>query len=134
MQARHGGFSISRGARSMTRQIIIVEDDASQRRSLTRWAKVSGYEVFAFASASAFLACDIHVREGCLILDVGLPDIGGGELKRRLVAKGRDLPTVFITALTDDEVAVALRGIDAPHVLRKPFDTTALEAAIESVV
>jgi DNA-binding response OmpR family regulator len=43
------------------------------------------------------------------------------------------LPTVFITALTDDEVAIALRGIDAPHILRKPFDTTALEAAIEAV-
>ena len=40
------------------------------RRSLTRWAKVSGYEVFAFASASAFLACDIHARDACLILDL----------------------------------------------------------------
>ena len=103
------------------------------RRSLTRWAKVNGYEVFAFATASAFLACDIHVREGCLVLDVGLPDIGGGELKRLLIAKGRDLPTVFITALTDDEIAVALRGIPAPCVLRKPFDTSSLEAAIEAV-
>ena len=103
------------------------------RRSLTRWAKVSGYEVFAFASASAFLACDFHVRDGCLVLDVGLPGIGGGELKRRLIAQGRDLPTVFITALTEDEITVALRGIDAPHVLRKPFDTASLESAIEAV-
>ena len=117
----------------MTRQLIIVEDDASTRRSLTRWAKVSGYEVLAFASASAFLACDIHVTDCCLILDVGLPDIGGGELKRQLVASERDLPTVFITALTDDEVAVALRGIEAPCVLHKPFDCTSLEAAIEAV-
>ena len=119
---------------STIRKIIIVEDDASQRRSLTRWAKVSGYEVFAFASASAFLACDIHVREACLILDLGLPDLGGGELKRRLIATGRDLPTVFITALTDDEIDIALRGIDAPRVLRKPFDTTTLAATIEGVM
>ena len=56
------------------------------RRSLTRWAKSSGYEVFAFASASAFLACDIHARDACLILDLGLPDIGGADLKRRLIA------------------------------------------------
>jgi FixJ family two-component response regulator len=104
------------------------------RRSLTRWAKVSGYEVLAFASASAFLACDIHVKDGCLILDVGLPDLGGGELKRLLIAKGRDLPTVFITALNDEDVTDALAGIDAPHILRKPFDMTLLESAIKAVV
>ena len=117
----------------MTRQLIIVEDDASTRRALTRWARVSGYEVFAFASATAFLACDIHVTDCCLILDVGLPDIGGGELKRRLIDAGKDLPTIFITALTEEEVAVALRGLDAQHVLRKPFDSASLEAAIEAL-
>ena len=117
----------------MTRKLIIVEDDASTRRSLARWARVSGYEVLAFASASAFLACEIHVKAACLILDVALPDIGGGELKRRLIADGRDLPTVFITALADDDAAAALTGIDAPHVLHKPFDCVSLQAAIEAV-
>jgi len=113
--------------------LIIIEDDASMRRSLTRWAKVSGFEVFAFASASSFLACDIHTKEACLILDLGLPDVGGADLKRRLIASGRDMPTVFVTGFTDAEVAAALKGIDAPHVLRKPFDTASLAAAIEAL-
>jgi two-component system response regulator FixJ len=117
----------------MTRQLIIVDDDASVRRSLTRWAKVSGYEVIAFASACAFLACDIDMAGCCLILDVGLPDIDGGEVKRRLIAKGRDLPTIFMSGLNDDEVAIALFGVGAPYVLRKPFDTASLEAAIEAL-
>jgi FixJ family two-component response regulator len=103
------------------------------RRSLTRWGKVSGYEVLAFATASAFLACDIHVKDACLVLDLGLPDIGGAELKRRLVATGKDLPTVFITGFTDAEIALALIGIDAPRVLRKPFETASLAAAIEAM-
>ena len=74
-----------------TRQLIIVEDDASTRRSLMRWARANGYEVLAFASASAFLDGDIDVSRTCLILDVWLPDIDGGELKRlhrRMVASG----------------------------------------------
>jgi len=117
---------------STIHKLIIIEDDASMRRSLTRWAKVSGYEVFAFASASAFLACDIHIhtKDACLILDLGLPDIGGAELTRRLIAAGKDLPTVFITGFTEAEIALALAGIDAPHVLRKPFDTASLAAEI----
>jgi FixJ family two-component response regulator len=114
-------------------KLIIIEDDASMRRSLTRWAKVSGYEVFAFASASAFLACDIHTKAACLILDLGLPDIGGAELKRRLIAAGKDLPTVFITGFTEAQIALALAGIDAPRVLRKPFDPTSLAAEIEAL-
>jgi FixJ family two-component response regulator len=117
----------------MTRQLIIVDDDASTRRSLMRWAKVSGYDVAAFASAQAFLACEMKISRCCLILDVGLPDMSGGEVKRRLIAKGQDLPTIFISGLTDDEIAVSLCGVDAPHVLRKPFDTASLEAAIESL-
>jgi two-component system response regulator FixJ len=118
---------------STIRKLIIIEDDASMRRSLTRWAKVSGYEVFAFASASAFLACDIHARDACLVLDLGLPDIDGAELKRRLVATGKDLPTVFITGFSEAQIALALAGIDTPRVLRKPFETAALAAAIEAM-
>ena len=117
----------------MTRQLIVVDDDPSVRRSLTRWAKVSGYEVIAFASASAFLACDIDITRCCLILDIGLPDVNGGEVKRQLIAKGRDLPTIFITGLNDEEVALALFGVAAPHLLRKPFDTESLEAAIKAL-
>jgi DNA-binding response OmpR family regulator len=43
------------------------------------------------------------------------------------------LPTIFITGLNDDEAAIALFGVGAPHVLRKPFDTASLEAAIEAL-
>lgn len=101
------------------------------RRSLTRWAKANGYEVLAFASASAFLACESNPQRACLILDLGLPDIGGADLKRQLIASGRDLPTVFITGFGDAQIAIALSGIDAPFVLRKPFEPAALTAAID---
>jgi len=118
---------------STIRKLIIIEDDASMRRSLTRWAKASGYEVFAFASASAFLDCDIHTKDACLILDLGLPDIGGAELKRRLITVGKDLPTIFITGFSEAEITLALTGIDAPRVLRKPFDPASLAAEIEAL-
>jgi two-component system response regulator FixJ len=117
----------------MIRQVIIVEDDESMRRSLSRWARLSGYEVFAFSSAFSFLACEIHVKQACLVLDLGLPGYNGAELKRGLIGSGKDLPTVFITGYTDAQISEALQGISAPLVLRKPFDTASLARAIESL-
>jgi FixJ family two-component response regulator len=112
------------------RRLYIVEDDDSTRRALVRWARVGGYEVHAFDCAEAFLTSDFALVGACLILDIGLPDCSGAELKRRLIATGRDLPTVFISGFTDAEVARALEGLDAPRVLHKPFDNAELIAAI----
>jgi FixJ family two-component response regulator len=115
-------------------RLYIVEDDDSTRRALVRWARVVGYDVLAFDCAEAFLTCGFSHDGACLILDVGLPGCGGAELKRRLIASGRDMPTVFISGFTDAEVARALEGLDTPRVLRKPFDNADLVAAIAAVV
>ncbi|HTP98719.1 MAG TPA: response regulator [Casimicrobiaceae bacterium] len=116
----------------MARRLIIVEDDASTRRALIRWAKAAGYQAVAFASSQAFLACEIHTTDACLVLDLGLPGMTGAALKRKLVGEHRDLPTVFITALASPETTQLLRGLEGIPVLRKPFDAEDLAAAIES--
>ena len=113
----------------MNRRLIVVDDDASVRRAILRWARVSGYEATSFDCARMFLATAIPPG-ACLILDVGLPDLDGAEVKRQLIADGRDLPTVFISALGEEELAQALAGVEAPRVLRKPFEVAALAAAL----
>lgn len=114
-------------------RIYVVEDDRSTRRALVRWALLAGYEAVAFDCGEAFLASDRATAEACLILDVGLPDCSGGDLKRRLIAMGRDLPTVFISGFTDAQIATDLAGLVAPRVLHKPFSNADLESAIAAV-
>ena len=110
--------------------MLIVDDDDSLRRALARTIRLAGFEVEAFQSVEALLARGVPERDACLVLDVDLPGIGGIEFKRTLVAAGRDLPTVFITALPAAEVSEPLATLAPVAVLFKPFNKEDLLEAI----
>jgi len=111
--------------------VLLVDDDESLRRALARTIRRGGFEVEAFESAEALMAHGIPERGACLVLDVDLPGIGGIDLRRSLVSKGRDLPTIFITALQTEEVSEPLAKLSPVAVLFKPFSKEELLAAIE---
>jgi len=110
--------------------VLIVDDDDSLRRALARSIRLKGFEVEAFASVEALLARGVPERGACLVLDVDLPGIGGIELRRTLATAGRDLPTIFITALEPAQVAATLAALAPVAVLYKPFDKQDLLEAI----
>jgi len=110
--------------------VLLVDDDDSLRRALARSIRLAGFEVEAFRSVEALLAHGIPECHACLVLDVDLPGIGGIDFKRTLVEAGRDLPTVFITALAPTEVGAALAALEPLAVLYKPFSKEDLLAAI----
>jgi FixJ family two-component response regulator len=111
--------------------VLIVDDDDSLRRALARTVRLAGFEVEAFQSVDALLAHGVPERDACLVLDVDLPGLSGIELKRTLAEAGRDLPTIFITALEPADVSAPLAALAPVAVLYKPFDKVALLEAIE---
>jgi len=110
--------------------VLIVDDDESLRRALARTVRIAGFEVESFGSIEALLARGVPERDACLVLDVDLPGVGGIEFKRTLTEAGRDLPTIFITALEAAEVSEPLAALAPVAVLYKPFDKAALLEAI----
>lgn len=110
--------------------MLLVDDDESLRRALARTIRLAGFDVDAFGSVEALLAEGVPDDHACLVLDVDLPGIGGIELKRTLAEAGRDLPTIFITALESAEVGESLAALAPIAVLYKPFDKKALLDAI----
>ncbi len=110
--------------------MLLVDNDASLRRALARTIRLAGFEVAAFQSVEALLAHGVPERDACLVLDVDLPGIGGREFKQTLVEAGRDLPTIFITALEPAEVDGSLAAFAPVAVLYKPFDKKDLLEAI----
>jgi FixJ family two-component response regulator len=68
--------------------VSVVEDDRFFRDSMGRLMRSLGYTVEAFPSAADFLASPRLAETACLIADVHMPAMTGGELYRRLVATG----------------------------------------------
>ena len=110
--------------------MLLVDDDDSLRRALGRTIRLAGYRVDCYASAEALLAAGVPERDACLVLDVNMPGIGGIAFKRALVDAGRDLPTIFITALQPEDVSAPLASLAPVAVLHKPFTHEDLLEAI----
>ncbi len=114
--------------------ISIVDDDLSVRRALRRLLQSAGYSVETFASAGEFLGSSPVGRTACLVLDIRLEGMTGFELQERLAADRAAIPTIFITAHDDASTRERVQRAGVAAYLPKPFDQSALLAAIQKVV
>jgi two-component system KDP operon response regulator KdpE len=82
----------------MSAPILIVEDDQLLRTAVRLLLEDSGYHVHEAATGAAALAGAAQ-RPAAILLDLGLPDLPGLEVVRRLVADPvtRDIPIVALT-------------------------------------
>lgn len=112
--------------------ISIVDDDESMREAIRGLMKSLGYTAEAFASAEEFLNSRQVPRTSCLIADVQMPGMTGIELHRRLVASGRTIPTILITAYPDDSARARALGDGVVCYLSKPFEENDLLTCVSS--
>jgi FixJ family two-component response regulator len=110
----------------------VVDDDESMREAIRGLMKSLGYTAVAFASAEEFLSSCQIPRTSCLITDVQMPGITGLELHHRLLAAGKIIPTILITAYPDDSARERALGDGVVSYLSKPFDDNDLLTCIRS--
>ncbi len=115
----------------VTTMIAIVDDDESVRKATKSLVRSLGYEAAAFCSAEEFLGSSQLKTAACLITDVRMPGMSGVELQDRLIADGRSLPTVFISAFSDERVQQKVLESGAVGYLHKPFEEDRLIACID---
>lgn len=117
---------------SETRElVIVVDDDPSICKALSRLFRSSGYDVQVFESARQFLDVPIaHHGPCCLVLDVRLPDLNGLDLQRELLARDHWMPIVFITGHGDIPMSVKAMKMGAVDFLSKPVDDEDLLNAV----
>ena len=111
--------------------VAVVDDDESVLESLPTLLRECGFEVQAFASAEGFLASEYLGEISCLILDIAMPGMTGPELQQELHLRGRNIPTIFITADGDRTLRSRLLGQGGVECLFKPFSDTALLEALD---
>ena len=110
--------------------VVVVDDDSSVCRSLRRLLGAAGYEVSTFSSADEFLESDGTERPDCLVADVRMPGKTGFDLQEHLVARGTDLPVIFISAHDDAATVAQAMKAGAVRFLAKPMDADALLDAV----
>jgi FixJ family two-component response regulator len=114
--------------------VSIVDDDQSVRDGIVDLVRASGFDAEAFERAEHFLQSSRLQRTSCLITDARMPGMTGLELYDRLVASGRLIPTIVITAFPRDaDRARALRA-GVLCYLAKPVDEDELITCIKSAV
>src|ERR1051325_8748469 len=115
-------------------RLLIVEDDAMLADGLARTLRRTGHTVDCVASAEhALLALD-HDAFDVILLDVGLPGMGGFDLLARLRRRGNTVPVIVISAR--EALGDRVRGLDlgADDYLVKPFERAELEARVRALI
>jgi two-component system CheB/CheR fusion protein len=110
--------------------IIVVDDDAVVRTSIRDVLEADGFVVEDFSDAESYLAAYRSDREGCVLLDAGLPGIGGIDLLKRLQEMGSPMPTIMLTGSSEVKLAVSAMKAGACDFIEKPVGKDALMASI----
>jgi two-component system response regulator FixJ len=114
------------------RTVYIVDDDAAFLGSVARIFRAAGLTAISYDTALAFLDVAPDLTEGCLLLDVLMPEMDGLELQERLNSLGFKLPVIVMTAKGDVETAVRAMKAGAADFIEKPFDDDLLLEAINA--
>src|SRR3954451_24013415 len=122
----------ARGTRGIINsvRILVVDDDRSVRDALRRALTLGGYEVEAVEDGREAVTRLPMSPPNAVVLDIGLPEIDGLEVTRRLRQAGDRTPILMLTAR--DAVTDRIDGLDAgaDDYLVKPFDLGELKARI----
>jgi FixJ family two-component response regulator len=114
--------------------VFVVDDDASVCEALSSLLRAVGWQVQAFPTAAAFLACRRPELPACLMLDVRLPGPSGLDLQRQLAGRGDAPPIIFMSSHGDIPMTVKAIKAGAVEFLPKPFREEDLLAAVEGAI
>lgn len=114
--------------------VFVVDDDEAVRGGLRRLIESVGLKVETYGSAQEFLSnCDPD-RQGCLVLDIRMPGMGGLDLQDQLVKQGMRLPVIILTGHADVPAAVRALKAGAIDFIEKPFNSQALLDRIQQAI
>src|SRR5436190_15840988 len=118
---------------SMTRTILIADDEPGVRQLLQRILEPEGYEVIQAESGEQALVLAKKLQIEAFILDIEMPPMNGIELCRALRAMDqyRSAPIMFVTGGGDEHVLEEAFAAGADDFVNKPYSALAIRARLK---
>ncbi len=113
--------------------ILIVDDDPRLRELLRIALERAGHAVMTAGDGQAALAAAARHDPALVVLDVGLPEMDGFEVCRRLRAKS-EVPILFLTARDDEVDRIVGLELGADDYVAKPFSPRELVARVAAIL
>jgi len=117
----------------MKPRILLVEDEPGIADTVRYALRTEGFEPHWFATGEEALAKLAALEPALVLLDIGLPDISGFELFKRL-RETSDVPVVFLTARSDEIDRVVGLELGADDYVAKPFSPRELVARVRTIL
>ena len=114
--------------------ISIIDDDESVRLAVKSLVRSLGWMAYTFASAEEFLQSPHVDDSSCLITDLQLPGMNGLKLQNVVLAQGRGMPIIFVTAFPEERFQKRALEAGAVGFLSKPFDGQTLITLVEGAL
>jgi two-component system OmpR family response regulator len=117
-------------------RLLIVEDDAPLASGLQRILEAEGHAVDVTPRGEDAVAAASHEKFDLVILDIGLPQMDGFEVLRRLRAGAKGAPTPVLVLTARDAIEDRVRGLDlgADDYMVKPFAMPELTARVRALL
>jgi two-component system, OmpR family, KDP operon response regulator KdpE len=110
-------------------KVLVIDDDPSLLRALRLGLRSGGHDVVTAANGDQGVAATARSTPDIVILDLGLPDLNGLEVCRR-IRQWSDVPIIVLSALDSEERKIAALDGGADDYVTKPFGMGELEARI----
>ncbi len=110
-----------------SQRVLVVDDENSIRRYLRAALSAQGFSVYEAASGEEALSAVLSDRPDIIILDLGLPDLDGVEVTRRL-REWSQTPIIILSVREAENDKIAALDAGADDYLTKPFGTGELMA------
>ena len=115
-------------------RLLLVEDDTALGEGICDGLRQEGYTLDWLRDGLSGLHALQHEVFDLVILDLGLPRLGGIELLRRVRAGGNSLPVLILTARDATEDRISGLDAGADDYLVKPFDLNELKARLRALL
>ena len=109
--------------------VLIVDDEPQIRRLLTVTLEANAYRVVSAVCGQEGLVLAAQHRPALVVLDIGLPDLSGQEVLRRL-REWSNAPVIVLSVQDDEKGKVAALDAGADDYVTKPFNTDELLARL----